>query len=95
MEDVNKNFYNNLKQLLDQTSEWPCEYLFKFIVKSDEKKIKIIESIFDNVGAIIKKKHSSNNNYTSISINVIMNQSMDVIEKYKEVSSKVKDAILL
>ena len=95
MEDVNKDFYNNLKQLLEQNSEWPCEYLFKFIVKSDEKKIKIIESIFDNVGAIIKKKHSSNNNYTSISINVIMNQSMDVIEKYKEVSSKVKDAILL
>ncbi len=55
MEDINKSFYNNLNQLLEQTSQWPCEYLFKFIVKSDEKRIKIIESIFDNTGAIIKK----------------------------------------
>ena len=95
MEDLNKSFYNNLTQLLEQTSQWPCEYLFKFIVKSDEKKIKIIESIFDNIGAIIKKKHSSNNNYTSISVNVIMNEPKDVIKKYKEVSNKVKDVILL
>ena len=49
MENINKNFYDNLNQLLKQTSDWPCEYLFKFIVKSDEKKIKIIESIFDNI----------------------------------------------
>ena len=28
-------------------------------------KIKIIESVFDNIGAVIKKKNSSNNNYTN------------------------------
>ena len=95
MTEVNKNFYNNLNRLLEETSKWPTEYLFKFIIKSDEGKIKIIESIFDNIGAIIKKKHSSNNNYTSISVNVKMDSPKDVIEKYKEVSKNVEDVILL
>lgn len=95
MDHINKNFYNNLSQLLEKTSEWPCEYLFKFIVKSDKNKIEIIESIFDNIGAIIKKKQSRNNNFISISVNVIMDSPKNVIEKYKEVSNKVKDVILL
>tara|TARA_B100000686_G_scaffold267154_1_gene282233 strand:+ start:73 stop:360 length:288 start_codon:yes stop_codon:yes gene_type:complete len=95
MAEVNKNFYNNLNRLLEETSQWPNEYLFKFIIKSDINKIKIIESIFDNIGAVIKKKNSSNNNYTSISVNVIMDNPEAVIEKYKEVSKKVEDVILL
>ncbi len=95
MAEVNKNFYNNLNRLLKETSHWPSEYLFKFIIKSDKSKIKIIESIFDNIGAVIKKKNSSNNNYTSISVNVIMDNPEAVIEKYKEVSKKVNDVILL
>ena len=95
MAEVNKNFYNNLNRLLEETSQWPNEYLFKFIIKSDINKIKIIESIFDNIGAVIKKKNSSNNNYTSISVNVIMDNPETVIEKYKEVSKKVEDVILL
>ena len=95
MTEVNKNFYNNLNRLLEETSQWPSEYLFKFIIKSDKSKIKIVESIFDNIGAVIKKKNSSNNNYTSISVNVIMDNPERVIEKYKEVSKKVEDVILL
>tara|TARA_B100000029_G_C17313567_1_gene865315 strand:+ start:67 stop:354 length:288 start_codon:yes stop_codon:yes gene_type:complete len=95
MGEINKNFYNNLNLLLEETSQWPSEYIFKFIIKHDKVKMKIIESIFDNTGAIIKKKHSSNNNYISISVNVIMNNPKDVIEKYKEVSKKVNDVILL
>ncbi len=95
MDHTNKNFYKNLTKLLEKNSKWPCEYLFKFIVKSDENKISLIESIFDNIGAIIKKKQSRNNNFTSISVNVIMNRPENVIEKYKEVSEKVEDVILL
>jgi len=95
MGEINKNFYNNLNLLLEETSQWPSEYIFKFIIKHDKVKMKIIESIFDNTGAIIKKKHSSNNNYISISVNVIMSNPKDVIEKYKEVSKKVNDVILL
>jgi len=88
-------FYNNLKEKLQDTSVWPSEYLYKFIIKSNPLKINTIECIFDNMGAVIKTIPSKNGNYTSVSINVIMNNPDDVIEKYKEVGNQVEEVISL
>jgi len=90
-----EEFYNNLKEKLQDTSMWPTEYLYKFIIKSDVSKIKLIDGIFDNMGAVIKTKPSKNGNYTSISINVVMKNPDAVIEKYKEVGSLVEGVISL
>ena len=88
-------FYNNLKEKLQETSVWPTEYLYKFIIKSDVVKLNTIECIFDNMGAVIKTTSSKNGNYTSVSINVIMHTPDDVISKYKEVGSQVEGVISL
>ena len=88
-------FYNNLIEKLKDTSAWPSEYLYKFIIKSDPVKINTIECIFDNMGAVIKTIPSKNGNYTSVSINVVMNNPDDVIKKYKEVGNQVKEVISL
>ena len=88
-------FYNNLKEKLKDTSVWSSKYLNKFIIKSDPVKINTIECIFDNIGAVIKTIPSKNGNYTSVSINVVMNNPDDVIEKYKEVGNQVKEVISL
>ncbi len=87
--DQNKSdeFYSRLKeQLLDDTS-WPSNYLYKFIVPTDEEKIAQINTIFDNTGAVIESKKSKKGTYTSISITVNMSDPDAVIAKYKEVSS--------
>jgi len=88
-------FYNNLKEKLYDTCVWPSEYLYKFIVKTDLSKIKTIESIFDNLGAVIHTIPSKKGNYTSVSINVVMRTPEDVIVKYKEVGSQVEGVISL
>ena len=88
-------FYNNLKEKLQDTSVWPSEYLYKFIIKSDSVKINTIECIFDNMGAVIKTNPSKNGNYTSVSVNVVMNNPDDVIVKYKEVGNQVEEVISL
>jgi uncharacterized protein len=88
-------FYNNLKEKLQDTSVWPSEYLYKFIIKSDSVKINTIECIFDNMGAVIKTIPSKNGNYTSVSVNVVMNNPDDVIEKYKEVGNQIEEVISL
>jgi len=80
------DFYKKLKQSLLETTEFPTKYLFKFIVPTDEEKLKKIESIFDNMGAVIDLKPSKNGKYTSISILVIMKDPDMVISKYQEVS---------
>ncbi len=93
--DKTDEFYEKLRSQLYDTSSWPSEYLYKFIVKSDNRKIADIEVIFDNLGAVIRTNASKNGKYTSISINLTLKNPEAVIEKYKEVAKKVKGVISL
>lgn len=79
-------FFERLQDELYKTSAWPTKYLFKFIVPTNKDKIKEIQSFFDNIGAIITTKTSSNGNFTSVSIEAILENPEDVIQKYKAVS---------
>ncbi|NOY48823.1 MAG: DUF493 domain-containing protein [Chlorobi bacterium] len=90
-----EEFYKKLKTQLLETTEWPSEYLYKFILKSDVKKIAEIEVVFDNLGAVIKTIESKNGKYTSISINVVMKNPEAVIAKYIEVTSTIEGVISL
>ncbi|WP_142783330.1 DUF493 family protein [Changchengzhania lutea] len=88
-------FYEKLKGQLHETSSWPAEYLYKFIIKTDVKNIAKIESVFDNMGAVINTTASKNGKYTSVSINLLMRNPDQVVEKYKEVAEKVEGVISL
>ncbi|XCF07452.1 DUF493 family protein [Tamlana crocina] len=90
-----EEFYKKLKTQLQDTALWPSEYLYKFIVISDKAKIKKIEDLFDNLGAVINTTESKNGKYTSVSVNVRMKNPDAVIEKYKEVAEKVEGVISL
>jgi putative lipoic acid-binding regulatory protein len=81
-----KEFYQKLKISLEETTEFPSRYMYKFIIPSDDEKFKEIEKIFDNTGAVITSKKSKSDKYTSLTILVDMKSSDDVITKYKEVS---------
>ncbi len=90
-----EEFYKKLKTQLQETSMWPAAYLYKFIVPTDTSKIRQIEQIFDNLGAVIQTKQSKNGKYTSVSINVRMKDPDDVIYKYKEIAANVEGVISL
>ncbi len=87
MDKKTEEFYIRLREELQNTSEWPNEYLFKFIVPTEPKKIEEVENAFDNLGAIIHTNQSKAGKYTSISINVMMENPGSVVEKYIEVST--------
>lgn len=87
-------FYGRLKEELLNTSSWPSDYLYKFIVPTDPEKIAEITKIFDNTGAVIESKQSRKGKYTSLSITVNLVDPDAVIEKYKEVGA-VKGVISL
>tara|TARA_R110000868_G_scaffold29420_7_gene109454 strand:- start:15393 stop:15680 length:288 start_codon:yes stop_codon:yes gene_type:complete len=93
-QDNSDDFYTRLKEQLAETSKWPSDYLYKFIVPTDPVKIKRIEDIFDNTGAVIESKQSKNAKYTSLSITVNLKNPDEVINKYKEVG-EVKGVISL
>ncbi|WP_281991115.1 DUF493 family protein [Aquimarina aggregata] len=90
-----EEFYKKLKLQLADTALWPTAYLYKFIVPTDVTKIEQIETIFDNLGAVISTKQSRNGKYTSVSVNVRMKNPDQVILKYKEIAIKVEGVISL
>jgi len=85
-EKDSEEFYERLRGQLLENSKWPADYLYKFIVPTDKKKINEINAIFDNTGAVIQSKQSKKGTYTSISITVHLKDPDEVIEKYKKVS---------
>ena len=90
-----EEFYNKLRVQLEDSTSWPSPYLYKFIVKTDIEKIKAIEAIFNHLGAVIKTTESKRGTYTSVSINVVMDDPDAVISKYIEVSKKIEGVISL
>ena len=86
MDKKTEEFYSRLREELNNTSVWPSEYLYKFIVPTDKKKIEEVENAFDNLGAVIQTTQSKTGKYTSLSVNVTMENPEQVIEKYIEVS---------
>lgn len=87
MDKKNEEFFERLKQELINSTVWPAEYLFKFIVPSQEEKILEIENAFDQMGAVIDTTQSKTGKYTSVSINVRMNSAQSVIDKYIQLST--------
>ena len=75
-------FYDKLREKLYETSKWPSVYLFKFIVDSDPSKIIKIQQNFDNMNAEIKSIVSKNGKYTSVSVQVKMENPEIVISIY-------------
>lgn len=90
-----EEFYAKLKSQLEDTSTWPSEYLYKFIVPTKVTKIQQIQVIFDNMGAVINTRKSKKGKYTSVSVNVRMKDPEAVIAKYKQVGQEVEGVISL
>ncbi len=95
MSKNNKDFYENLKNLLNDTSNWPSDYIFKFIFPTDKKNIDTIYDIFDDFIKDINFKSSRNKKYTSVSVLIIADSPDLIINFYKKVSDSIENIILL
>ena len=87
MDKKTEEFYQRLKEELINSTIWPSEYLFKFIVPTDADKVKTIETSFDGMGAVIVTNQSKTGKYTSVSVNVTMKSAQSVIDKYLELTA--------
>ncbi|MBW4361343.1 hypothetical protein C8C85_2659 [Flavobacterium sp. 103] len=80
-------FYERLKAELDLSNSWPAEYLFKFIVPTTEENILKVEDAFNCMGAVIKTTKSRTGKFTSISVDLMVKDSQEIIDKYQELST--------
>jgi putative lipoic acid-binding regulatory protein len=93
MNDKN-TFYTKLKVQLEDTTKFPTDYMYKFIVPSDENQVKEVEGLFNNKGADIKTKSSKTGKYISLSVVLKIESADKVIEYYKK-AEKIKGIISL
>jgi hypothetical protein len=89
-----KEFYIKLKAQLDDTTKFPADYLYKFIVPTEANQVDEVETIFNNSGAVINKKKSKTGKYVSVSILLKIESSDKVISYYKK-AEKIKGIISL
>ncbi len=87
-------FYVKLKGQLDDTTSFPSDYLYKFIVPSNGNQLEEVENLFDNKGAVITTKKSKTGKYVSISIIINLENSDEVILYYRKVE-KIQGIISL
>jgi len=88
------DFYSKLKIQLDDTTDFPADYLYKFIVPTSENQVAEVENIFNNTGAVINTKNSKTGKYVSVSIILKLNSSDDIIAYYEK-AGKIKGIISL
>lgn len=87
MDKKTEEFYIRLKEELDNSNVWPTQYLFKFIVPTVSNNVELVTDAFDLVGAVINTTKSRTGKFTSVSIEVQMQSSQQIIDKYLEVST--------
>lgn len=98
--ETNKNqqsadFYRDFKEKLEQNQSFPTDYLFKFIVPSEESAIAQVQAVFtNNEKASFASKDSKNGKYTSLTIKVYVQDANEVIGYYKQAST-IKGIIAL
>jgi putative lipoic acid-binding regulatory protein len=93
MEDK-EAFYKKLQWQLEDTTQFPSDYLFKFIVPTSDNQVEEVENLFNNKGAVINTKKSKTGKYVSVSIVLHIENAATVIEYYQK-AAKIKGIISL
>ncbi|MDB2385455.1 DUF493 domain-containing protein [Polaribacter sp.] len=87
-------FYSKLKVQLDDTTSFPADYMYKFIVPVTKNQVSEVEGMFDGTGAVIHTKQSKTGKYVSVSI-ILKVQSSDEIITYYKKAEKIEGIISL
>lgn len=87
-------FYKKLKTQLENTTKFPANYLYKFIVPTTKNQEKEVVDLFNKVGAVINTKQSKTRKYVSVSIELKVNSSDEVIMYYQK-AEKIEGIISL
>ena len=80
-------FYDKLKFQLEDTTSFPSDYMYKFIIPSSGNQEEEVKKLFNTNGPVIKTKKSKNGKYTSVSIVVKLNSADEIISYYKKAES--------
>jgi hypothetical protein len=90
---TNNPFSELQKKLEESIKSFPYVYLFKFIVKADNKSIALVQVMFGNDAEIFQKQ-SSKGNYISLSVKQVVLSVDEIISVYKK-AAEIEGVITL
>ena len=79
-----EEFYNKLKVQLEDTTTFPSKYLYKFIVPTTGNQVQEVQDLFNNGGEVINTKKSRTGKYISVSVQITVKSSDEVIQYYRK-----------
>lgn len=86
--------YDELRKKLEESiTSFPNVYMFKFIIKADNKTLALVEVLFEDDAEIIQKE-SAKGNYISITVKQVV-MSVDEIISIYEKASEIKGVMTL
>lgn len=74
-----------LRAMLDEHHQWPSQFMFKFVLPNDEKKIAELRTIFGESAEYSTRK-SGKGNYISYTITMMMLSADHIFEHYQAAS---------
>ncbi len=81
---MDKTTFDELRKKLEESiTSFPYIYMFKFIIKSDNKTMALVEVIFDDDADIIQKQ-STKGNYISITVKQVVMSVDEIITIYEK-----------
>ena len=75
--------YNQLRQQLADSAQWPALYMFKFIIPNKDEKLETLKAIFPE-GTQFAFKTSRDIRFISITVKIIMKDADAVIAIYEQ-----------
>lgn len=79
-----EEFYNRLREKLETNTQFPTDFLYKFIIPNHENKKQQLYHIFEGTNALIDTKESSSNKYLSFSVKIKVDNTDQIIDFYKK-----------
>ena len=89
-----EDYYIGFKGKLEKGQEFPGNYMYKFILPTDNKKIAELQQIFDGTRPQFSTKSSKNNKYTSVTVIIYALDADQVIVFYKQ-AQKIEGIMML
>ncbi|NDV94705.1 DUF493 domain-containing protein [Dysgonomonas sp. 521] len=81
------DFYLTFKKKLEEMHTFPSDYMFKFIVTSEQSNIAKVHSIFEKANASFSIRDSKNGKYSSITVKTSVSDADDVVIYYRQVAA--------
>jgi len=78
--------FDEFKEKLEKQLDFPCVYMFKFIIESSNKKLALVEALFKEESEV-STRTSSNGKFISVTSKQLVLNAEEIISIYKNANN--------